>query len=136
EGEEVALEEQQQQAVSVDDTVMDKPLGLGYRAVTRRILELAENPAPNIEFDAPPVRAPVHTPSSPEWSSGSLPISPASLTIPSLVASLVTTPVATIAIDEDKFIEVGAQLELHRSILQDHTQRLDALPPTLLEGMS
>ncbi|GKD27642.1 hypothetical protein Tco_1233856 [Tanacetum coccineum] len=41
----------------------------------------------------------------------------ASLTIPSPVASPVTTPAATIAIDEDKFIEVGAQLELHRSIL-------------------
>ncbi|GKA54359.1 reverse transcriptase domain-containing protein [Tanacetum coccineum] len=105
EGEEVALEEQQQQAVSVDETVVDKPLGLGYRAAIRRILELAEDSTPNIEFDAPPVRAPVHTPSSPEWSFVSLPISPASLTIPSPVASPVTTPAATIAIDEDKFIE-------------------------------
>ncbi|GKA45627.1 hypothetical protein Tco_0738423 [Tanacetum coccineum] len=61
----------------------------------------------DIEFDAPPVRAPVHTPSSPEWSFVSLPISPASLTIPSPVASPVTTPAATIAIDEDKFIEAG-----------------------------
>ncbi|GKC20712.1 hypothetical protein Tco_1022862 [Tanacetum coccineum] len=33
---------------------------------------------------------------------------------------------------EDQFIEVRAQLELHRSILQDYTQRLDALPPTLV----
>nr|GEZ29883.1 hypothetical protein [Tanacetum cinerariifolium] len=36
-----------------------------------------------------------------------------------------------IPVDEDQFIEVGAQLELYRSILQDHTQRLDAMPPTL-----
>nr|GEX84467.1 hypothetical protein [Tanacetum cinerariifolium] len=88
----------------------------------------------NIEINAPPVHAPVQPSASPEWSSGSLPISPASLTIPSHVASLVTTPAATIAVDWDKFIEVGAQLELHQSILYDHTQFLDALPPTLLEG--
>ncbi|GKF04023.1 hypothetical protein Tco_0034691, partial [Tanacetum coccineum] len=64
-----------------------------------------------------------------------LPVSPASLTIPSPVASLVTTLAATIAVDEDEFIEVEAQLEHHESILQDHTRRLDALSPTLLEGM-
>ncbi|GKA60358.1 hypothetical protein Tco_0759765, partial [Tanacetum coccineum] len=29
---------------------------------------------------------------------------------------------------------VGAQLELHGSILHDHTKRLDVLPPTLFEG--
>ncbi|GKB89719.1 hypothetical protein Tco_0961991 [Tanacetum coccineum] len=89
----------------------------------------------DIELDAPPDRAPVQTLASPEWSSSSLPISPASLTIPSHVASPVTTPSATIILDEDEFIEVGAQLELHGSILHDHTQRLNALPPTLLEGM-
>ncbi|GKB36735.1 hypothetical protein Tco_0881677 [Tanacetum coccineum] len=50
-----------------------------------------------------------------------------SLTVPSPVATLT----ATIPVDEDQFIEVGAQLELYRSILQDHTQRLDAMPPTL-----
>ncbi|GKA63568.1 hypothetical protein Tco_0763174 [Tanacetum coccineum] len=51
-----------------------------------------------------------------------------------MVASLVTTLAATIAVGEDEFLEVGAQLELHGSILHDHTQRLDALPPTLFEG--
>nr|GEV08508.1 hypothetical protein [Tanacetum cinerariifolium] len=39
---------------------------------------------------------------------------------------------ATISVDEDQFIEVGAQLELHASILYDHTQLMDALPPTLV----
>ncbi|GKD07229.1 hypothetical protein Tco_1186914, partial [Tanacetum coccineum] len=78
---------------------------------------------------APPA-APVQTPPSLEWSSGSLPISPSSV-VPSPIASLVATPTATISVDEDQFIEVGAQLELHESILHDHTQRLDALPPTL-----
>nr|GEU39291.1 putative reverse transcriptase domain-containing protein [Tanacetum cinerariifolium] len=45
-----------------------------------------------------------------------------------------TTPTATIAVDEDEFLEVGGHLELHGSILHDHTQRLEASPPTLLEG--
>nr|GEX55985.1 hypothetical protein [Tanacetum cinerariifolium] len=87
----------------------------------------------DIKID-PLSRAPVQTPASPEWSSGSLPVSPASLTVPSPVASPVTTPTATIAVDEDEFLEVGAQLELHGSILHDHAQRLNALPPILLEG--
>ncbi|GJS52405.1 uncharacterized protein Tco_0625767 [Tanacetum coccineum] len=87
----------------------------------------------DIEFD-PPSRVPVQTPASPEWSSGSLPVSLASLTIPLPIASPATTPAATIAIDEDKFLELGAQLELHKSILHDYTQHLDALQPTLLEG--
>ncbi|GKA56887.1 hypothetical protein Tco_0755959, partial [Tanacetum coccineum] len=55
-----------------------------------------------------PLVAPVQTPPSPEWSSGSLPISPSSL--------------------------VGAKLELYGSILHDHAQRLEALPPVLFEG--
>ncbi|GJZ89426.1 hypothetical protein Tco_0661208, partial [Tanacetum coccineum] len=57
----------------------------------------------DIEGDMPLVRALVQTPVSIEWSSSSLPISPAPLT-------------------------------LHGGILHDHTQRLDALPPTLFEG--
>ncbi|GKA74195.1 hypothetical protein Tco_0780497 [Tanacetum coccineum] len=48
---------------------------------------------------------PIQTPPSPEWLSGSLPVSPSSL------------------------------LELHRSILYDNTQRLDALLPTLFTNI-
>nr|GEV37144.1 hypothetical protein [Tanacetum cinerariifolium] len=44
-----------------------------------------------------------------------------SLTVPSPIASHVATSIATILVDEDQFIEVGSQLELYRSILQDHT---------------
>ncbi|GJV16470.1 hypothetical protein Tco_1361793 [Tanacetum coccineum] len=69
-----------------------------------------------------------------EWSSGFLPVSPSSLVVPTSVASPVTTPVATIEVDKDEFLEVGAHLELHKSILYDHTQCLDVLPPTLFEG--
>ncbi|GJR79014.1 retrovirus-related pol polyprotein from transposon TNT 1-94 [Tanacetum coccineum] len=79
-----------------------------------------------------PLAAPIQTSSSPEWSLGSLPVSPPSSVVPSPIASLVATSTATISVDEDQFIEVGAQLELHGSILHDHTQRLDALPPTLV----
>ncbi|GKC02932.1 hypothetical protein Tco_0994542 [Tanacetum coccineum] len=88
----------------------------------------------DILIDVPPVRVPVQTPPSPEWSSGSLPVSPSSPTVPTPVASLVTIPVATIAVDKDEFLEVGTQLELYGSILHDHTQRLNILPPTLFEG--
>ncbi|GJZ97311.1 hypothetical protein Tco_0669764 [Tanacetum coccineum] len=52
----------------------------------------------------PPV-APVQTPPSPEWSSGSLPVSPSSLIVPSPIASLVATPAATISVDEYQFLE-------------------------------
>ncbi|GJY72087.1 hypothetical protein Tco_0475790, partial [Tanacetum coccineum] len=79
-----------------------------------------------------PLAAPVQTLPSAEWSFGSLPVSPASLIVPSPIASLVATLTATILVDEDQFIEVGAQLELHGSILHDQPQRLDALPPTLV----
>ncbi|GJU78223.1 hypothetical protein Tco_1275293 [Tanacetum coccineum] len=82
----------------------------------------------------PPPAPPTQTPPSPEWSSGLLPVSPApsavpspisspmiSLTVSSPIASPVATPTATILVDEDQFIEIGAQLELFRGILQDHT---------------
>nr|GEV45424.1 hypothetical protein [Tanacetum cinerariifolium] len=65
----------------------------------------------------PPV-APVQTPPSLEWSSGSLPISPSSLVVLSPIALPVATPIATISVDEDQFLE-----------------RLDALPPGLFEGI-
>ncbi|GJV50198.1 hypothetical protein Tco_1440410 [Tanacetum coccineum] len=124
--EEAASEDQQQQAVPVEDTTVDEPLGLGYGATRRRALELAETTDEtttprlpvhttwedpmdgivytNIKYVMPLLRAPVQTRASPEWSSGSLPISPASLTIPTPVAS----PVPTTAVD--------------------------ALPPTLFKG--
>ncbi|GJU64071.1 hypothetical protein Tco_1245906 [Tanacetum coccineum] len=56
-----------------------------------------------------PLAAPVQTPPSPEWSLGSLPVSPSSLVVPSPIALSVATLTATIS-------------------------RLDALPPTLFEG--
>ncbi|GJV75263.1 hypothetical protein Tco_1506847 [Tanacetum coccineum] len=88
----------------------------------------------DISVDVPPVRVSVQTPPLPEWSSSSLPVSQSSLAVPTPVASPVTTPATSIVVGEDEFLEVGAQLELHGSIIHDYTQRLDALPPTLFEG--
>ncbi|GJT14409.1 hypothetical protein Tco_0861451, partial [Tanacetum coccineum] len=44
--EEVALEEQQQQAVQVMDITIDKPLGLGYGAAKRHALESTKEKTP------------------------------------------------------------------------------------------
>ncbi|GJU19860.1 hypothetical protein Tco_1153202 [Tanacetum coccineum] len=87
----------------------------------------------DIEID-PRACAPVQTLASPEWSFDSLSVSPSSPIVPLPIASPATTLKATISVDKNQFLEVGAQLELYGSILYDHTQRLDALPPTLFEG--
>nr|GEX56569.1 hypothetical protein [Tanacetum cinerariifolium] len=50
-------------------------------------------------------------------------------------ASLMDTLIAIIPIDEEQLIKVGAQLELYGSILQDHTQCLDAMPLTLFANI-
>ncbi|GKE96102.1 hypothetical protein Tco_1580957, partial [Tanacetum coccineum] len=73
--------------------------------------------------------APVQTSPSPKWSLGSLLVSPSSLVVPSPIASPVATPATIISGYKDQFLEVGAQLELNESILHDHTQHLDVLPP-------
>ncbi|GKB54133.1 hypothetical protein Tco_0904886 [Tanacetum coccineum] len=85
----------------------------------------------DIECVMPPVRTPVQTLTLPKWSSGSLPVSPTSLTVPLPIAP----PSLVEPVDKGYLDEIGAQLELHGGILHDHTHRLDALPPTLLEGI-
>ncbi|GKD21884.1 hypothetical protein Tco_1223587 [Tanacetum coccineum] len=104
--EEAAPERQPQQAVQVVDTAVDKSLELGYRAARRRARELKkETSTPRlptratwvdlrdgtlftgIECVVPQVHAPVQTPPSPAWSSGSLPVSPSSPIVPTPVAS-------------------------------------------------
>nr|GEX58062.1 hypothetical protein [Tanacetum cinerariifolium] len=144
--EEEVAPEGQQQVVLVMDTAASEPLGLGYETLRHCELASGEGSVPStfkvgqssrsvpdqegveristfrqpilvtwvdpedgrIYTDIPnyvPPVAPVQTPPSPEWSSGSLPVS-------------LSSPV----------------LELYESILHDHMQRLDALPPTLFEG--
>ncbi|GJU00341.1 hypothetical protein Tco_1110679 [Tanacetum coccineum] len=140
EKEEEAAPEGQQQAVLVVDITASEPLEGADRisAFKQPILITWVDPEDgrvytNILTYAPSA-APVQTLPSPEWSSDSLPVLPSSLVVPSPIASPVATPAATISVDEDHFLEVGAQLEIYRSILHDHTQCLDALPPTLFEG--
>nr|GEX42800.1 putative reverse transcriptase domain-containing protein [Tanacetum cinerariifolium] len=113
--EEEAAPEGQQQAVPTEDITVDEPLGLGYEALRRRELVIGEAEMPST-FETPP---------SPEWSFGSFPISSSSSAVPTPVASPVITPSATITVDKDGFLEVRAQLELHRSVLHDHMQRLE-----------
>nr|GEZ45837.1 hypothetical protein [Tanacetum cinerariifolium] len=151
--EDEATPEGQQQEVLVVDIAVSEPLGLGYGAARRRALELTGEIAPNtykptlvtwvdhedgmvytdISAYVPPA-APVQTPPSPEWSPASLLVLPSSPVVSSPIASQVATPAATISVDEDQFLEVGVQLEFYESILYEHTQCLDALPPTLFEG--
>ncbi|GJV38801.1 hypothetical protein Tco_1417241 [Tanacetum coccineum] len=152
--EEEAVLKGQQQAVLVVQKAASEPLGFGYGALRRHESMPEQQGAERVSaFRQPtldtwvdpkdgrvytdilayvPIAAPIQTPPSPKWSLGSLPVSPSSPVVPSHIASLVATPTATISVDEDQFIEVGAQLELHGSILHYHTQRLDALPPTLV----
>ncbi|GKA73491.1 hypothetical protein Tco_0779793 [Tanacetum coccineum] len=121
--------EGQQQGICVVEITASEPLGLSFGALRRLELAVGEDQPTlttwvDLEDDRVyndiliyPLVARVQTPLSPEWSSGSLPISPSSPVVPSPIASPVATPTATISVDEDQFLEVGAQLELHESIL-------------------
>nr|GEV70011.1 hypothetical protein [Tanacetum cinerariifolium] len=87
--EEVVPEGQYQPAPAAD-TAVGEPLGLGYEASRRRELAVEEDQILRMaEFTSTyrliPV-APVQTPSSPEWSSSSLPISPSSTVVSSPIA--------------------------------------------------
>ncbi|GKD25098.1 hypothetical protein Tco_1231312 [Tanacetum coccineum] len=151
ESREATSEDQQHQAVRAKDTAEDEPLGLGYGAAKRRALELAEGTMPStyevkwsfrstpdqqIANETPIPKLPIRTtwedpkdvqsPVSPEWSPKPLSNSP-------VILSPVASPVPVATVDEDDFLEIGAQLELHRSILHDHTESLDALLPTLFK---
>ncbi|GJZ94782.1 hypothetical protein Tco_0666985 [Tanacetum coccineum] len=70
-------------------------------------------------LDYPPLAPPVQTPPSPEWTSGSLPISPSHSDVPSPISSpiiplTVPSPVATPAkVETERFLtELGAQVEM------------------------
>ncbi|GKE31283.1 hypothetical protein Tco_1450605 [Tanacetum coccineum] len=106
--EEEVVPEGQQQAVPVSSRSVSEQQGVERVSALRQpTLDTWVDPEDGrVYIDIPayvPLATPVQTPPSPEWS-----------------------------LDKDQFIEVGAQLELHKSILHDHTQRLDALPPTLV----
>ncbi|GKE08248.1 hypothetical protein Tco_1411799 [Tanacetum coccineum] len=104
----------QQRAASVAETAVGEPLGLGYRALRRWEIALGEGRMPSV-FEVvyidvpayPPPAPPAQTPLSLEWSSGSLPISPAPSIVPSPISSpmiplTVPSPVVSPAMAETK----------------------------------
>ncbi|GKA17311.1 hypothetical protein Tco_0697148 [Tanacetum coccineum] len=117
EGEEV-VPKGQQQAVPVVETAASEPLGLGYGALRHRELTVEEDQVPSTFVVGQSSRSvserqgAERTPPFPEWSLGFLPVSPSSPVVPSPKASLVATPIATISIDEDQFIEAAMQRQL------------------------
>ncbi|GJT93177.1 hypothetical protein Tco_1082022 [Tanacetum coccineum] len=166
EEEEEAVPGGQQQAAPVVGTAVSAPLGLGYGALRRRELALEEDhvystfevgqgsgSAPESErlnpedgmvyIDVPaypPPAPPVQTPPSPEWTSGSLPISPSPSVVPSPISSpmiplTVPSPVATPATAETEgfLTELGAQVEMQGGLIRDHAVRLEELSPALFE---
>nr|GFA78628.1 hypothetical protein [Tanacetum cinerariifolium] len=109
-----AVPEGQHRVASVMETVVGKPPGLGYGALRRREIASREGQIPYVfevvevldpyqslrdqreqRIDADrPRSTTVHTPPSPEWSSGSLPISPE----PSIVPSLISSPMISLTV--------------------------------------
>ncbi|GKB49834.1 hypothetical protein Tco_0900587, partial [Tanacetum coccineum] len=88
----------------------------------------------------PPPAPPVQTPPSPEWSSGSLLVSPAPSIVPSPISSpmislTVPSPVASPATAEAEgfLTELGAQVEMQGGLIRDHTVRLGELSPGLFK---
>ncbi|GKB12212.1 hypothetical protein Tco_0846135 [Tanacetum coccineum] len=87
-----------------------------------------------------PPAPPVQTPLSPEWTSGSLPISlspsvvhssVSSPMIPLTVPSHVATPATTEI--EGFFTKLGAQVEMQGGLIRDHVVRLEELSPAIFE---
>ncbi|GKB89250.1 hypothetical protein Tco_0961522 [Tanacetum coccineum] len=104
EKEDDAILEGQQQATPVINTAAGDPLRLGYRAMRRHELAVGEGEPTlvtwmdpedgRVYIDIPayvPRVAPVQTPPSPEWSSGSMLVSPSSPAVPTTVASPATS---------------------------------------------
>ncbi|GJR09628.1 hypothetical protein Tco_0792280 [Tanacetum coccineum] len=136
-------------------TIMSAPLGLGYRALRCRELALEEGDVystfevrQDLEDDMiyidipdyPPPVPPIKTPPSPEWTSGSLPISLSYSDVPSPISSpmiplTVPSPIATPAtVETEVFLtELGAQVEIQGGLIHDHTVQLEELSPALFE---
>ncbi|GJU72412.1 hypothetical protein Tco_1263817 [Tanacetum coccineum] len=77
----------------------------------------------------PPLALPVQTPPSLEWSSGSLPVSPAPCIVPLPISSpmiplTVPSPVASPATAETEgfLTELGARVEMQGGLIRDHTR--------------
>nr|GEV59266.1 hypothetical protein [Tanacetum cinerariifolium] len=120
--EEEAVPEGQQRAAPVVETAVGQ--GSGSVSSPKRPERVSALWQPTLTAWINPDDAPSAVPSP-------IPSPMISLTVPSPIASPVATSIVTIFVDDDQFIDVGVQLELHESILHDHTQHLDAISPTL-----
>ncbi|GJU16037.1 hypothetical protein Tco_1144003, partial [Tanacetum coccineum] len=151
-GGDAVVPESQQQAASVVEMAMGEPLGLGYGSLRdQRVLALRQptlttwiDPEDGIAYidvpAYPPPAPPVQTPPSPEWSSGSLHVSPTPSIIPSPISSpmislIIPSPVASPATAEAEgfLTELGAQVEMQGGLIRDHTVRLGELSPDLFK---
>ncbi|GKC15763.1 hypothetical protein Tco_1012545 [Tanacetum coccineum] len=116
EDEGIGLEEEevvpggQQQAVPIVETATSESLGLGYGALRRPELTVGEDQTAALDTLVDPEDGRVYIDIA-----AYVPLAAPIQTSPSLEWSLGSLP-----------------LELHGSILHDHTPRLDALPPTLV----
>ncbi|GKE60351.1 hypothetical protein Tco_1510718, partial [Tanacetum coccineum] len=88
----------------------------------------------------PPPAPHVQTPPSPEWTSGSLPISPSPFVVPSpvslpMISLTVPSPVATAATAETEgfLTELGAQVKMQGGLIRDHAIQLEELSSALFE---
>ncbi|GKD39486.1 hypothetical protein Tco_1259693 [Tanacetum coccineum] len=144
EREEEVVPEGQQQAAPVVDIAVGEPLGLGYGALRRQELALGEGEPTLITWTdhedgkvytdihayTPPV-APAQTPPSPEWSSGSMPISPLSPAVPTPMASpAISSPLASPAtVEAESFMAIhgsqGEVYELRRQLAEERRERLE-----------
>ncbi|GKD47485.1 hypothetical protein Tco_1272130 [Tanacetum coccineum] len=90
--------------------------------------------------DYPPPAPHVQTPPSPEWTSGSLLISPSPSDDPSPISSpmiplTIPSPLDTPAVVETKgfLTKLGAQVQIQEGLISDHAVRLEELSPALFE---
>nr|GEV89995.1 zinc finger, CCHC-type [Tanacetum cinerariifolium] len=114
-----------QRAALVMKTIVGEPLGLGYKAFRRqeiasrrvRSLVYLRGCITYIDVPAyPPPVPPVQTPPLPEWSSTSAAITKAATTKA-----------------EGFLAELGAQVEMQRGLIHNHTVRSGEISPTLFE---
>ncbi|GJZ54452.1 retrovirus-related pol polyprotein from transposon TNT 1-94 [Tanacetum coccineum] len=140
--------EGQQRAAPFVETAIGEPLRLGYGALRRREIALGEGRMPSVfevgqssGFVPESERSKKESTSpSPEWSSGSLPVSLAPFIVPSPISShmrplTVPSPVASPATAETEgfLTELGARVEMQGGLICDHMVRLGELLPTLFE---
>ncbi|GJT30278.1 hypothetical protein Tco_0910553 [Tanacetum coccineum] len=132
--EEEAIPRGQQQGAPVVKIALSAPLGLGYEALRHRELaleedhvystfEVGQDSEDDIVYIVIPVYPPpaplVQTPPSPEWTSGSILISP----LPSVVPSPISSPMIPRTL--------GAQVEMQGGLIRDYAVQLEELSPAL-----